>query len=316
MEPRKRRVWTRAIAWVLVVGGMLLVTPEAVRACACGCSIFDVGGGSMLPSGPGRTAFLEYDYMDQSRNWNGSSSASSAKNDDKDLETHFTVAGLQYMFNRQWGAQAEVPYTFRSFKGTDDATGLVTSHDWSQLGDIRIRGLYTGFLEDMSLGVTLGLKLPTGSFKEDRDLVDRDTQIGTGSLDALLGGFYRTHPWNGNWDWFVQAQADLPTVIQDHYRPGIEFDAATGIDYTGFTLARVQISPVAQVLYSNRASDSGPNADSDNTGFQRIMLSPGIEFELHPFRLYFDVEIPVFQDFTGNQLAAPVLVKAVASWMF
>ena len=43
----------------------------------------------------------------------------------------------------------------------------------------------------MPAGVTFGLKLPTGSHSFDPDIVDRDTQIGTGSTDALLGGFYR-----------------------------------------------------------------------------------------------------------------------------
>ena len=39
------------------------------------------------------------------------------------------------------------------------------------------------------------------------------------------------------------------------------------------------------------------------------MLSPGIEFHIHPVKIYADAEFPVFQHFTGNQLAAPVLVQ-------
>jgi len=270
-----------------------------------------------LPNGPGGTAFVDYEYMDQDRNWHGSSSAPSADNDDKRLESQFTVVGLQYMFNRIWGVQAELPYTFRTFKGTDDATGQIARHSWSGLGDIRIRGIYTGFSEDMSSGVSLGLKLPTGGFREHADLVDRDTQIGTGSLEVLFAGFYRRHLGRQqNWDWFTQFQLELPTYIQDHYRPGIEFDAATGIAYTGFTLGGVRISPLGQILYSDRASDSGANSDPDNTGYQRILLSPGVEFHIHAVKIYFDAEFPVYQDFIGNQLAAPVLFKASASFMF
>ncbi len=108
----------------------------------------------------------------------------------------------------------------------------------------------------------------------------------------------------------------MPTLIQDDYRPGIEFDSAAGIDYKGFSLGKVRISPLAQVIFSERASDSGANADPDNSGYERIMLSPGIEFHIHPVKIYADVEIPVFQNFTGNQLAAPVMFKVSASWMF
>ena len=261
-------------------------------------------------------AFLQYDYMDQTHNWSGSSEAPAANNDDKKLESQFTTLGLQYMFNSRWGVQSELPYTFRNFTGTDEG-GNIASHNWGGLGDIRIQGIYTGFRADMSAGVTFGLKLPTGSHTEDTDLVDRDTQIGSGSTDLLLGGFYRGNlDKDQKWDWFMQAQLDLPTLIQDDYRPGIEFDSAAGIDYKGFSLGKVRISPLAQVIFSERASDSGANADPDNTGYERILLSPGIEFHIHPVKIYADVEIPVYQNFTGDQLAAPALFKVSASWMF
>jgi hypothetical protein len=53
-----------------------------------------------------------------------------------------------------------------------------------------------------------------------------------------------------------------------------------------------------------------------NTGYQRVLLSPGIEVHFHPVTIYADAEFPVYQNFTGNQLAAPVLFKASVSFMF
>jgi hypothetical protein len=165
--------------------------------------------------------------------------------------------------------------------------------------------------------VTFGLKLPTGSYTFDPDIVDRDTQIGTGSTDILLGGFYRGNlDSNQRWDWFAQGLLDVPTLIQNQYRPGVELDTAAGIDYKGFSLGRVRISPVAQAIFSYRSSDSGDAASPDNSGYERLMLSPGIEFHIHPVKIYADVEIPVFQNFTGNQVAAPVLFKVSMSYMF
>jgi hypothetical protein len=78
----------------------------------------------------------------------------------------------------------------------------------------------------------------------------------------------------------------------------------------------VRISPVAQAIFSYRSSDSGDAASPDNSGYERLMLSPGIEFHIHPVKIYADVEIPVFQNFTGNQVAAPVLFKVSMSYMF
>ena len=64
---------------------------------------------------------------------------------------------------------------------------------WGALGDIRLEGIYTGFFADKSAGVTFGLKLPTGDWTYNNAYgdVDRDSEIGSGSTDILLGGFYR-----------------------------------------------------------------------------------------------------------------------------
>jgi hypothetical protein len=46
------------------------------------------------------------------------------------------------------------------------------------------------------------------------------------------------------------------------------------------------------------------------------LLSPGLEVNLHPVHVYADVELPVFQNFTGNQLASSILFKFAVSYMF
>jgi len=305
-------------ATVKVSCGLLagILAPGVVHACACGCGVFDVGTSSMFPGGEGGMAFLQYDYQDQNRNWSGTSQALAANNDDKEIRTDFVTAGLQYMFNSSWGLQVQVPFDYRYFKTKDDM-GNIVSTSWGSLGDIRVEGIYTGFMADLSAGVTFGVKLPTGNDNYNPAIVDRDTQIGTGSTDILLGGFYRGNLTKDQWwDWFAQLQLDVPVLIQDEYRPGIELDTAAGIDYKGFSLGRVKISPLAQVIFSERTSDSGAAADSDNSGYQRIMLSPGVEFHIHPVKIYADAEFPVYQNFTGNQLAAPVLFKVSLSFMF
>jgi len=299
----------------------VLVAPRVAWACACGCGVFDVGTSSMFPQGPGGMAFLQYDYQDQNRNWSGASEAPAANNGDKEIETHFVTAGLQYMFNNSWGVRLEVPYDYRSFKTTSAAPGNpVTTIDWGALGDIRIEGLYTGFSPDLSSGVSLGLKLPTGDFTHNDAYgdVDRDSEIGTGSTDILLGGFYRGFLTKDNhWNWFAQLQLDVPVLIQDEYRPGVELDTAAGVVYNGLSIGRLSISPVAQVIFSERTSDSGSAASNPvASGYQRFMLSPGIEFHVDPVVIYADAEFPVYQNFTGNQLAASVLFKLSLSFMF
>jgi len=294
-----------------------LLAPGQVLGCACGCGVFDVATSSMFPRGEGAMAYLQYAYQDQDHNWSGSSSAPAANNADKEIRTHFVTAGLQYLFNRSWGVEAEVPYDFRYFKTTDDA-GHIVSRSWSQVGDVRVEGIYTGLFADLSAGLTFGVKLPTGSYTYAPDVVDRDSQLGTGSTDILLGGFYRdTLTRDNKWNWFAQLLLDVPVLTQVEYRPGVELDTAAGIVYSGLSLGPVRISPLAQMIFSERTSDSGANAASPvASGYQRLMLSPGIEFHVHPVIVYADAEIPVYQNFTGNQLAAPVLFKVSLSYMF
>ncbi|MGH8092584.1 MAG: hypothetical protein ACREIF_03825 [Chthoniobacterales bacterium] len=295
----------------------ILAGAQTAWGCACGCDIFEVGTSSMLPTRPGWMVFANYDFQDQDQNWSGTSPAPASHNDDKDITTHFTDLGVQYLVNSSWGIQLEVPYDFRSFTTITEEGKRVTDR-WSQFGDVRLEGLYTGFSADLSAGVNLGVKLPTGDFKFDPNVVDRDTELGTGSTDILMGGFYRHHiSLRAKLFWFGQTELDLPVLTQDHYRPGLSLDSAIGMYYGGWHVGGVKISPVAQVIISERTSDGGAAASRPvASGFQRVLLSPGLEVDVHPVKFYADAEVPVYQNFVGNQVAAPVLIKATVSYEF
>jgi hypothetical protein len=317
MKNKKKNSQMKKIGFGLLAG---VLVPGAAWACACGCGVFDVATSSMFPEGAGGMAFLNYDYQDQNQNWSGNSSAPASNNGDKEIETDFLTLGLQYMFDRSWGVQAELPYWVRTFH-TDvnypNPPANVVGRTWNGLGDIRLKAIYTGFSEDLSSGLTFGLKLPTGSDNRFADVVDRDSQISSGSTDVLLGGFFRhqlTH--DNSFSWFAQGELDVPVLKQGDYRPGLEADAAAGIYYNDLSFGRVHVTPVAQVIGSWRGRDNGIAADPEDSGYQRILLSPGIEFHIHPVKVYADVEVPVYQNFTGNQLAAPVLFKLSVSYMF
>jgi hypothetical protein len=269
----------------------------------------------MFPEDSGGTAFLNYDFQDQNQNWSGTSSARGANNDDKELKTQTFTPGARYMFNRSWGAQAEIPVVSRTFDSAANGGAI----SWTGLGDIRLRGIYTGFSDDLSGGLTFGVKLPTGSYNHTDPAggIDRDSQIGSGSTDLLLGAFHRGDLAGSlNWNWFAQAQLELPVLKQGGYRPGLETDVALGIYYEGLSLGRAKISPVAQVIGTWHGRDNGAAANPDNSGYQRVLLAPGIEFRLHPVKIYADVELPVYENATGNQLVAPALFKVSVSYMF
>jgi hypothetical protein len=304
----------RAVAGMALCG-VVATLPSLAHACACGCGVFDVGTSALLPNGAKSTVFLQYSYLDQPENWSGSSSSPAADNDDKHIRSEFDVAGFQHMFNRAWGVMVEVPYTQRHFTTTDDDSGLIVSNSHSALGDIRIMGMYSGFSDDMSTGVTFGAKLATGNFTYKG--FDRDTAIGTGTTDLLLGGYHEMHFGTGNWSGFVQAQLDQPLSTREGYRPGTELDGAVGVYPVGWALGSgVHLTPIIQALVSVRSKDHGDHADPPDSGYQRLLLSPGLELRVRRFRLYADVERPVYQHVNGQQLVPHWQGKLTASLNF
>ncbi len=112
---RKLNLTKPAFALGVLFASVVALTPANVHSCACGCGVFDVGTSSMFPSGEGGMAYLQYAFQDQDRNWSGTAQAPASNNGDKQIETDFFIAGLQYMFNSSWGLQLEVPYDYRTF---------------------------------------------------------------------------------------------------------------------------------------------------------------------------------------------------------
>jgi hypothetical protein len=334
---------------ILAMLPLLAFTTTAARACACGCSVFDVGGG-ILPqeNDHGGRIFFEYWHSDQNVNWVFSSRGNPNLNQDKKLATDWYNAGFSYMFNRQWGMMVRIPFANRDFTTTVDPTvGLEQTFNSKSVGDIELMGMYTGFFDDMSTGLTFGIKLPTGTYTAFG--LDRDSQIGSGSTDLIVGGFHRGLLTGDNhWQYFSQAQWRVPFLYsysydpdlgtQALYKPGYQVDGALGVLYNNLynVFGFDKITPLAQVIASHRVHDAGPAADPLNSGFDRLMFSPGIEFTKvldeannRVMKFYADVELPFYYRVnsgdngglpivggTEGQLMAPVMVKAVASYNF
>lgn len=316
------------IVSVAIVATIWLVVcaPALSWACACGCGVFEVGTASLFPRSGGGTFWLEYDYMDQYINWHATQVASATRNDDKRLQSHFMNAGLQYMFNRDWGAMIEIPYTVRYFRAADEDTGKIQANTFNSIGDIRLMGMYTGLSEDMSTGLQLGVKVPSGWWTYPH--ADRDTQIGTGSTNLLAGAYhlgtipsqlgtlpltFRERPFN----WFVQAYYDAPMWSQENYTPGREFDGALGTYYNfGVVGPLKELAPMLTLIASDRVRDTGTAAAHNDSGYTRLMIAPGGEIKLGILRWYADIEIPFFQNMVGNQITAPFMLKTIVSYDF
>ena len=294
----------------------ILFMPDLAFACACGCGSFDVSTSSMLPTDKGGSVWVEYDFLNQSDNRHNASSSPGYANNDKQIRTDFITAGGQYMFNRSWGISIAVPYQVRHFKTQDSDTGDINHFSSNDLGDVRLQAIYSGLFDDMSSGITFGIKLPTGQFTTPG--FDRDTEIGSGSTDMLIGLYHQQYITDdAMFSWFTHGQWQRAVSIQNSYRPGDDFNIATGIYYNGWTIETAgKIAPLLQIIGSHRLHDTGVNASPDNTGYTRMLLSPGVEYSIADIKLYGDIETPVYQNMKGQQLVAPVALKFIVSYNF
>src|SRR5260221_12643435 len=92
----------------------------------------------MYASHAGGMLFIEYDYLDQSHNYSGTSSAPAANNPDKAIRSSFMTVGGKYQFNRSWGVSIELPYWQRYFQTTDENTGTSVSFNTGAIGHVQI----------------------------------------------------------------------------------------------------------------------------------------------------------------------------------
>ena len=165
----------------------------------------------------------------------------------------------------------------------------------------------------------------------------------------MLGGFHRGLITGDNaWQYFAGRSGGSRSCISEPPTrratstaiaasckpiiPDMQVDGATGIVYNNWyhVLGFDKITPLAQVIISHRNQDTGTGADPFNSGFDRVMLSPGIEFTKvldeannRVLKTYFDVEVPVYYRAnaannagTEGQLVAPYLIKVVTSYNF
>jgi hypothetical protein len=328
-----------------IVVASIALTPQGSLACACGCGIFDVGVGTMGAGslaangmGSGASVYFRYDYMNQNQNWEGGSKAPDADNGDKQIVTSFYTVGGDYIIDPDWTVMAELPIFDRRLTTTDDGTvagppGSVYTGQLTAQGDLQVMGYYTGIESDQSTGLMLGIKFPTGDFTGPNGPLggaefDRDSLPGTGSTDVMIGAYK-----SGNLNvaqtigYFLQARYQVAFASQDGYRPGNEVDAAGGLTYDiGAVDPVTDVVPLLQMLVSHRDQDSGPNADPLNSGYTRLLISPGVEVRYNHVRLYGDIEWPIYQytnaassvaiEGTSGQLVASPLYKLQLTYDF
>ena len=154
------------------------------------------------------------------------------------------------------------------------------------------------------MGLTFGLKLPTGDYSVrngNGDLAERTLQPGTGTTDAILGAYVVRSLPLADLSWFAQAQLQLPLNGRDGYKPGQRLAADAGLRYD----VTAQLGLLLQANLLVRGKDSGVNAEPEDSGGRSLFLSPGVSYSVsRDVRLYGFLQLPLYQYVNGVQLTA------------
>ena len=324
----------------LACSAIALAFPLSARACAtCGCTLStDAAMGYSAASG--WRVNLQYDYINQNQLHNGTGSVSAAQvaglnpGADQEVEhdtiNRYTTLGLSYSPNANWAFNLQIPYIDRSHSTYGSATpDQLTADNLSGaslrgLGDIKFITSFQGLLPTHSLGVQLGVKLPTGRYGGPNadgtgtvgrnpiafssgpsagQLVDTSLQPGTGSTDLIVGAYYYQAV-SQNFDSFIngQFQAAVAHKLDSagaDYRPGNLASLSFGVRYE----AHPDWVPQLQVNVTHKSHDQGALADTADTAGTVAYLSPGLSVTVaQGWQAYGFVQLPVYSRLDGYQL--------------
>ncbi|MDB5988099.1 MAG: hypothetical protein JWR16_3152 [Nevskia sp.] len=303
---------------------LLCAAPGATFACtSCGCSLGTDWADQGYFTDGGLHLDLRYDFVDQNQLRRGSHKVDKSTlefpNDDEIQQgtlTRFYTVGADYAFSRDWGINVQLPVLDREHETIDEGeTDVATSHTRG-IGDLRILARYQGLFADRSTGIQFGLKLPTGAIHDtfnsgpnEGEGIDRGLQNGSGTTDLLLGAYNLGNFGSGfgsRFERFEQIQLKQALNHREQFRPSTQLSLNLALSYTGLPY----VTPQLQLNGKFEGREVGAQADYDNSGSRTLYLSPGVTIKvLKSLSAYSFVQLPLYQDYNGYQLAPHYLLS-------
>jgi predicted porin len=312
----------------IVVISMLAITGASANCGSAFCSI-NTNAEIQYDSEPGLSLNLRYEFvdLDQPRQGKDKVGAQGEPGGHDELETtnHNLVLGLDYVFDPNWGVGVQIPYLKRKHAHihNPDEDGIAAGEEaereewnFSGVGDARVIGRYQFALDKFTVGGHGGVKLPTGERNGTNDqgeAAERTLQLGTGSIDLIVGLFAKGAVADTPLRWFAQTQWQHAIATKDDFRAGDEITIDLGLRYL-FTEAFA-----ANLQLNNRYKrrDSGANAEPDESGGKYVYLSPGLSYAFASgFQVYGYVQVPLYQNVNGVQLTQSTSYVAGVSYRF
>lgn len=264
---------------------------------------------------PGLRLDLRYEYIDQDQPRHGSGKVGVGQipqhHDEVRTINRNWIASVDYAFDANWGVSATLPVSNRDHAHIHNHRGakLWETWDFTRAGDARVLGRRQWISENRealrldSYGVTFGLKLPTGDTdlrNAQNQLAERTLQPGTGTTDALVGGYFSRTLGTGS-SWFADALVQEPLSSHDNFKPGtrVSLDAGYRHEMANGVALMLQVN----ILFKDR--DRGSDAEPENSGGKFLFVSPGASVMIGKnVQVYGFLQLPLYQYVNGVQLTA------------
>ncbi len=280
-----------------------------------------------------------YMYMDMDGNRTGTSEVTTADVladypvSPLSMPMNMSMFGLMYAPSDRVTLTFMLPYLSYSMDHETGMGGLFTTES-SGISDLKASALIGLFNKDrQEMHIQAGLSLPTGSIEQE-DVTPMSMgqpvelpypmQLGSGTLDVLLGLTYLGQA--DNWSWGVQASGVIRTGTNDNdYQLGNvgKLTAWYARRWNGWvsTSLRVAGSSWGNIDGANPALNPmmTPTADPSLRGGTRFDALAGFNFKvtggaLKGQRVAIEAGIPFYQDLDGPQLQTKWLI--VAGWQY
>jgi hypothetical protein len=312
----------------LLIAGLLIGIGEAHASCgAAFCTTTNDWLSLTQGVQPGWMVWGQLEYLNQSQLREGTDKISPdqipADEPHQEVKTinRNALLGAEYGFAQNWALDVVLPYSNREHMHIHDPSGEAELETWQfdNLGDMRLKVRYqpSGHrANEISWTLNGGLKLPTGKFDVDNsvgEIAERSVQPGTGTTDLLLGGGIAYTPLSTPLNLFANLQLQSALNERDGYRPGWRAGLQGGGQYP--LTGRLDLLLQANLQYS--ASDSGADAEPDQSGRTQLAIVPGLSYSWpNGLMIYSNVELPVYQDVKGIQLTYDYAVSLGMSMAF
>lgn len=228
-----------------------------------------------------------------------------------------TTALLDYRITDSLTAILAVPYVNQttSYTGAKQTT--------KGLGDVSLYGKYSLFKPDATSEVLAlaGVKFPTGSTEkgDTTGVFPVTQQAGSGTTDYIAGAAavwgFPTLTTYGDFSYKINGKKS--------YKFGNFLSVNGGVNYA--IPSQDQFSLVGEINAEYAAQDKSdlagpgvlPGGEVRDTGYRKIYLTPGIQWRpAKDWALNFNVQVPVYQNLRGTQLASGINYNLGVSMRF